>query len=168
MCVYIFKLLLPGQYVPWTLGCFCSVVCLQWQEQLLILWIHVLKYKSIIIHMGFPGKECQCRRLRFNPWVVLWRWKWQPALVFLPEKSHGQRSLAEYSSWCHKRVKLYYATEQQQLFLLMFPFNLEVMWILQNNISNSQHWVLFKVFYMFNQYNLLSGALHCITIIPSL
>ena len=44
------------------------------------------------------GKEsaCQCRRCGFDPWVgkILWRRKWQPAPVFLPGKSRGQRSLA--------------------------------------------------------------------------
>ena len=32
---------------------------------------------------------CQCRRCGFDPWVekILWRRKWQPTLVFLPEKS---------------------------------------------------------------------------------
>ena len=30
--------------------------------------------------------------------------KWQPTPVFLPEKSHEQRSLAGYSPWGHKRV----------------------------------------------------------------
>ena len=29
---------------------------------------------------------------------ILWRSKWQPTLVFLPGKSHGQRSLAGYST----------------------------------------------------------------------
>ena len=54
---------------------------------------------------GFPGgtsgKEptCQCRRqkrLWFDPWVrkISWRRVWQPTPVFLPEESHGQRSLA--------------------------------------------------------------------------
>ena len=28
-----------------------------------------------------------------------WRRKWQPTSVFLPAKSHGQRSLVGYSSW---------------------------------------------------------------------
>ena len=28
--------------------------------------------------------------------------KWPPAPVFLPGKSHGQRSLAGYSPWVHK------------------------------------------------------------------
>ena len=38
---------------------------------------------------------------RFNPCVekVPWRRKWQPTLVFLPAKSHGQRSPLGYSPW---------------------------------------------------------------------
>ena len=28
--------------------------------------------------------------------------RWQPTPVFLPQKSHGQRSLAGYSPWGHK------------------------------------------------------------------
>ena len=40
----------------------------------------------------------QCRRLGFDPWVrkIPWKRKWQPTPVFLPEKSHGQRSLVSY------------------------------------------------------------------------
>ena len=30
-----------------------------------------------------------------------WRREWQPTPVFLPRKSHGQRSLAGYSPWGH-------------------------------------------------------------------
>ena len=43
----------------------------------------------------------QCRRPRFNPWVgaIPWRRPWQPTLVFLPGKSHGQRRLAGYRTW---------------------------------------------------------------------
>ena len=54
------------------------------------------------------GKEstCQCRRYRrhgFDHWVGMnpWRRKWQPTPVFLPGKSHGQRSLASYSPGGH-------------------------------------------------------------------
>ena len=65
---------------------------------------------------GFPvGKEptCQSRRHnrhRFNPWVgkIPWRRKWQPTPVFLPGKSHGQRSLVAYNPWGHKES---YTTE---------------------------------------------------------
>ena len=75
------------------------------------------------------GKEfaCQCRRCGFNPWVgkIPWRRKWQPTLVFLSEKSHGQRNLVGYSLWGCKRVGCDLATkQQQQLFLVVgfFPF----------------------------------------------
>ena len=48
------------------------------------------------------GKEstCQCKRLRFDPWVGRspGKGKWQPTPVFLPGKSHGQRSLSGYSA----------------------------------------------------------------------
>ena len=33
-----------------------------------------------------------------------WRRKWQAIPVFLPGKSHGQRSLVGYSPWGHKRA----------------------------------------------------------------
>jgi len=49
---------------------------------------------------GTSGKEpaCQCRRHErsgFDPWVgkIPWRRAWQLTSVFLPGKSHGQRSL---------------------------------------------------------------------------
>ena len=37
-------------------------------------------------------------------WIekIPWRRKWQPTPVFLPEKSHEQRSLKGYSSWSGK------------------------------------------------------------------
>ena len=40
----------------------------------------------------------QCRRCGFNPWVrkIPWRREWPPTQVFLPGKSHGQRSLVGY------------------------------------------------------------------------
>ena len=59
-------------------------------------------------------KKLQFRRPRFNPWVgkIPWRRKWQPTPVFLPGKSHGQRSLAGYSPWHHKELDL---TEQLTL-----------------------------------------------------
>ena len=63
------------------------------------------------LNLGFPGG-----------WVVMnppakvgdmglisglkipWRRNWQLTPVFLPGKSHGQRSLVGYSPWSHKRV----------------------------------------------------------------
>ena len=69
-------------------------------------WGHVALYINMYIPRWLSGKEpaCQCRRhsrFRFNPWVrrISWSSKWQPALVFLPGKSHGHRSLMGYSPW---------------------------------------------------------------------
>ena len=57
----------------------------------------------------FNSKEsaCQCRRrrrCRCDPWVrkIPWRTAWQPTPIFLPGKSHGQRSLAGFSPWGRK------------------------------------------------------------------
>ena len=61
---------------------------------------------------GASGKElpCQCRRHKrcgFDPLVkkIPQRRKWQTSPIFLPEESHGQRSLAGYSSRDLQRVK---------------------------------------------------------------
>ena len=50
------------------------------------------------------GDCMDCRRHWFDPWVrkITWRRNWEPIPVFLPGKSHGQRSLADYNPWGHK------------------------------------------------------------------
>ena len=40
-----------------------------------------------------------------------WNRKWQPTPAFLPEESHGQRSLVGHSPWGHKESD---TTEQTQ------------------------------------------------------
>ena len=50
------------------------------------------------------ASTCQCTRHKrwgFDPWgqKIPWRRKWQPTPVFLPGKSHGQRSIMGYSPW---------------------------------------------------------------------
>ena len=47
-----------------------------------------------------------------------WRRKWQPAPVFLPGKSHGQRGLAGYSPRGLKESDMDLATEQQQIIVM--------------------------------------------------
>ena len=75
--------------------------------------------------MGLPGgasgeePACQyrrCRRPGFDPWVrkIPWRSVWQPTPVFLPEKFHGQRSLAGYSPEGRKESDTTEVTQQQQ------------------------------------------------------
>ena len=46
---------------------------------------------------------------------IPWRRKWQPTPVFLPEKSHGQRSLVDYSPWGRKESDM-----TEQLHSLLF------------------------------------------------
>ena len=60
----------------------------------------------------------KCKRLGFDPWVrkIPWRRKWQPTPVFLPGKSHRQRSLVGYSPWGHKESD---TTEQLTLSLFI-------------------------------------------------
>ena len=75
-------------------------------------------YKEAVSISGLPwwlsGRvpTCQCRRCGFNPWAgkITCRRKWQPIPVFLPGKSHRQKSLAGYSPWGHKRVRHVLAT----------------------------------------------------------
>ena len=88
-------------------------------------------YHYVCATLGFPGgtsgKEpaCQCRRHkrpRFHPWVrrIPWRRAWQPTLVFLPEESQGQRSLAGYSQRVAKSwTQLTWHTSSTLLLLLL-------------------------------------------------
>ena len=57
----------------------------------------------------------QCKKLGFSLWVgkIPWRKKWQPTPVFLPVKSHGQRSLEGYSPRGCKRIGQNLAAKQQ-------------------------------------------------------
>ena len=51
----------------------------------------------------------RCRRHGCKPLVgkIPWRRKWQPTPVFLPGKSHGQRSLMGYNPWdCKESDKI--------------------------------------------------------------
>ena len=70
-----------------------------------------------LVSVGSPGginskvSTCQCRkrkRCAFHPQVR----KWHPTPVFLPEKSHGQGSLAGCSPWDCKELNTRVQTEQ--------------------------------------------------------
>ena len=72
-----------------------------------ICWFRLRNSKTQTgLSRWLSGEESayQSRRLRFIPWVkkIPWRREWQPTPVFLPGKSHGQRSLAGYSPWGRK------------------------------------------------------------------
>ena len=51
-----------------------------------------------------PMQEMQKTWVWSLGWEDPWRRKWQPTPVFLPGKSHGQRSLAGYSPRGHKEL----------------------------------------------------------------
>ena len=61
-----------------------------------------------MLPLWLSGKEaaCQHRRHRFHPGVgkIPWGWKWKPTPVFLPGKSHREKSLVGYSPWSHKEL----------------------------------------------------------------
>ena len=60
---------------------------------------------------AYPGRRC-----RFEPWVrkIPWRRAWQPNLIFLPGKSHGQRSPVGSSPRGWGRIRHDLVTKQQQ------------------------------------------------------
>ena len=75
---------------------------------------------------GGSGKESACQRA-FDPWVrkipgsgrsLEKEMATSGTPVFLPGKSHGQRSLASYSPWSLKRVGHDLATEQLIFFAI--------------------------------------------------
>ena len=78
----------------------------------------------ILFYQVAHGKEFsyQCRRHKRQGFLPLvgktsWSRKWQPTPVFLPGKSHGQRSLAGYSLWGHKEPDM---TKRARMMLFIF------------------------------------------------
>ena len=62
----------------------------------------VLVVKNLPAHVGDT---------RVTGWIsgsgrFTWSRQWQPTSIFLPEESHGQRSLVGYSPWGHKESDL--------------------------------------------------------------
>ena len=108
----------PGQLSPHASSCRCPRCTAKIEQQpnksFFKKWVKDLHRRlSKDIQMAglpwWPGSKqstCQRRRPGFDPWVrkILWRRKWQPTSVFLPQKSHGQRSLSSYSPWGRKQL----------------------------------------------------------------
>ena len=85
---------------------------IKWMEILLLIplqFCHCILFARTGLIYELPWwLTCQCRKFRLDPWVRKippQRRKWQTPLVFLPGKSHGQRSLMGYSPWGCKRVR---------------------------------------------------------------
>ena len=86
----------------------------------------------------WSDKESSCQRRRHRdlasiPWVrkIPWRRKWQPTPVFLLGKSHGQRSLADYSPWDRKELE----TTEWLHFLSFYGEEYEVSFKIRNKTT---------------------------------
>ena len=111
----------PGEHI-WSLGPIShhtwrrpkanSDTLLDWYPQ--TQGTHLPPITYLFTGLGFTGGSVgsalslQCKRPRFDLWVrkVPWRRKRQPAPVFLPGKSHGQRGLVGCSPWGHKEQNM--------------------------------------------------------------
>ena len=96
----------PGPWFPHVPPCGTSV----WEVRVQLV-LQLTEASNAFPPGGKVGKESawQCRRCKrygSDPWVgkFSWRRKWHPIPVFLPGKSHEQRSLAGYSPQGCKRV----------------------------------------------------------------
>ena len=73
---------------------------------------YVCIYILYRLSQWLSGKESTCpclpvQEAQVHPWVgtIPWKRKWQSTSVFLPGKSHGQRSLLGYSPWGCKKIR---------------------------------------------------------------
>ena len=57
-----------------------------------------------MVTMTLYVRQQKRHRYKEQTFGLSWRRKWQPAPVFLPRKSHRQRSLEGYSTWGHKEL----------------------------------------------------------------
>ena len=71
------------------------------------------RYSYLGLSMQCSGEAfpCQCKRHKkcgLNPWAgkIPWSKKWQPTLVFLPGKFHGQKALVGYTPWGHNELDM--------------------------------------------------------------
>ena len=126
-----------------------------YSRSLLIYFI----YSSVYIYrlpwwLSSWESACQCRRLRFDPWVrkIPWRRKWLPAPVFLPGKFHGQRNLEVCSPWGHRQSdtteRLSTHTHTQAVYIalpvftgyVIFIIKLFFFWTINSGAMSGQHW----------------------------
>ena len=70
------------------------------QPKLEIQWGVEWASQVVLVVKNLPAKSGDIRDCGFDPCFgkIPWRRAWQPTPVFLPRESHGQRSLAGYSS----------------------------------------------------------------------
>ena len=86
--------------------------------------------KFSFLHSPPCAKKKYPRRI-LQEWHTQWRRNWQPTLVFLPGKSHGQRSLVGYSPWDHKESDTTERLKQQTCLMYRFEEKLPALKRLQ-------------------------------------
>ena len=77
-----------------------------------------------------------------------WSRNWQSTPVFLPEKFHGQRSLAGYSPWGCKKVGHDLATKQQHMYNYLEIHSFKIVWSLMPS-TGLLDYLLFPWEYLF-------------------
>ena len=98
-----------------SLHCILLIFCFKRRNSLPRIWslsptalIQPFLFSQSRLPWWLSGKQsnCQSSRHEFYPWVgkILWRREWQLTPVFLPRKSHEQRSLEGCSPWCLKQL----------------------------------------------------------------
>ena len=94
------------------------------------------RYCRLPTWLSRKESTCQCRRHRFDLWVrkMPCRKKWQLTPVFLPGKSHGQRSLVGYNPRNPKKMRQDSATGQHMCVHAKF---LQSRWPLCNPMDGS-------------------------------
>ena len=102
-----------------------------------------------------PMQETQETRVRSLSWEDPQRGKWQPIPVLLRGKSHGQRSLEDYSPWGRRELDM---NEQLSTFTRIVSVNL-LCKILFNLIFTNWPFLLISNSLSFNEIILLS--VHC-------
>ena len=85
----------------------------------------------------FLGQEEPLEKEMATHSSIHWRRKWQPTPVFLPGKSHGWRSLVDYSPWGCKEL---YTTERLhfQYSCLENPMDQGAWWATAHGVAKSR------------------------------
>ena len=111
-----------------------------------------------------------CRRHGFDPWVgkIPWRREWQPAPVFLPGTSHGQRSLRGYRPRAWKELDTTKQldsneglSEEEPKAVVRTDQHLFCLFVIQtlNTHTHPSHCLVFKYSLFFSIKSLILGPL---------
>ena len=119
---------------------------------------------------GASGKEsaCQCKRprnLKFDPWVRNpWSRKWQPTLVFLPEKLHGQRK-THIHTHTHTHPSHWSGTSEGEMWKEWVPeLDVKVVRQSQNTVSWVMHQKNLVIIFTLFSYCFFSPECRCLKV----